>query len=202
MSVVKIYEQGCSDFIVGELGADGFGDTSKKINGVMEIEMDLTEELGKISADNDPAFIKIKGPARGTGTIRLTAVPIDDYQLLTSALVGANKVIAIGEHTAVAERGFSFKKEQFDNATKSTNLIMVHKVTFGIPNEGSTSIDEDGIEIVECEIPFECHPAFYEEGSVRKRRTITKINSAKSSALYDTLKNKCFTPDEAELTTT
>jgi len=163
----------------------------------MEIEMDISEETAKIPADDNPGYIKLKGPAIGTGTIKMTAIPIDDYALLTSAITGKSKVVAFGEHTATVNKGFSFKKTFFEDGEKSINLIMVHEVVFGIPKEGGKSIDENGTEIIECAIPYEIFPDFYTEGSVKKRRTLTKINSAKTPALYSTLKDKCFTPDEA-----
>ena len=199
--MAKVYEQGCSDLRVGILGEAGFGDTTVAISGVVGIEFDIEESMGKISADDDPAFIQIKGPATGTGTLTLTGIAIDDYALLTSAVLGVNKVIAFGEHTASKECGFSFKKAQFTDGVKSTNLIMMHRVVFGIPQEGSTSIDEEGTEITECEIPFEILPAFYLDGTTKKRRTYTKLNSAKSTALYDALKDVCFTPADALITT-
>ena len=199
--MAKVYEQGCSDLRVGILGEAGFGDTTVAISGVVGIEFEVQEAKGKISADDDPAYLKLKGPAMGEGTLTLTGIEIDDYALLTSAILGANKVIAVGEHTDVKEVGFSYKKAFFTDGVKQTNMVMMHCIVFGTPQEGSTSIDEEGIEITDCQIPFEIFPAFYLDGTTKKRRTYTKLNSAKSTALYDALKDVCFTPADALITT-
>lgn len=192
----KIYEQGATDLIVGTQTSGSFT-TSKKIRGVMEVTIDIAEQTAKISADNDPGFLKLKGPAMGSGTIKMTAIPPDDYASLTSAISGKSKVIAFGEQGASLESGLSFKKLQYTDGIESINIVMIHNIVFGIPKEGSKSIDENGTEITECEIPFDVYPAFYTEGSTARRRTLTKINSLKSPALYDKLKDKCFTPSEA-----
>jgi len=194
--MAKIYEQGATDLIVGTLISGSFA-SSKKISGFMEISIEISEQTAKISADNDPGFLKLKGPAMGSGTIKMTAIPIEDYANLTSAISGKSSVIAFGEQGASIERGLCFKKLQYTDGAESINLVMLHNVVFGIPKEGSKSIDENGTEITECEIPFDIYPAFYTQGATSRRRTLTKINSSKSPALYDKLKDKCFTPSEA-----
>lgn len=199
--MAKIYEQGATDLIIGTIAAGSFGTSSKKITGLLEITLNITEPTAKVSADNDPGYLKLRGPAMGTGELKVTGIPIADYAVLTSALVGAeNSVVAFGEQRAETEKGFSFKKLFYEDGVESINLIMVHKVVFGMPSEGAKSINEEGTEVTECIIPFEVYPAMYIDGTTAKRRTLTKLNSVKSETLYGTLKDKCFTPDEALLT--
>lgn len=198
--MAKIYEQGATDLIVGTITSNSFGESSKKIEGLVEITMDIQEQTAKVSADDDPGYLKLRGPAMGTGELKLTGVPIDDYALLTSAITGStNKVVAFGEQRAEKESGFSFKKKYYEDGVESVNLVMVHKVVFGMPKEGSKSVDENGTEITECVVPFEIYPVIYTDDGATKRRTITKLNSTASATLYETLKDKCFMPADAAL---
>lgn len=196
----KIYEQGASGLVVGAIGADGtFGTSSKAIEGLIELSLDISEELTKIPADNNPAFATFKSPAIGSGELKITAIPLHDYALLTSAIQGSSNVIAFGEDVPVTYHGFSFKKIYVADGVQSTNLIMAHRCVFGFPTEGSVTKDEAGNTITECTIPFEVYPAYYTDGSETRCRTLTKLNSAVHAALYATLKDKCFAPSEALL---
>lgn len=202
--MAKIYEKGLSNVVIGKIIQNEDGtltyDNSNKINiaGAMEFSADLSSETTRIAADNDVAYITIQGAYQGTGTIKFTGLTEDQTAYITSAVKSTNGVLGFGEDMAPKELGLKFTKIQVvDGVTYSTDY-MFHRVTCGYPSISGSTVSESGDAIADCTISLNIMPLPYKAENQDKTRTYSKVSSKTSASKYATLKDKLFTPTEAD----
>ena len=196
----KIYEKGLSvlQFAVLDMtsGTPVYG-TPRRVYGAMELTADVDKTITKFAADNNSAYVQMESPTEGTGSIKFTGMTEEDIDFVTNAILNANGTLAFGEDISSLELGMKFTKIQVvDGVTYSTDY-MFHRVVCKYPSMGGKSIDENGNEIADCTMNVEIYACPYIENGTSKIRTFTKISQKKSPAMYALLKDKCFTPVEA-----
>lgn len=198
--VTKIYDKGNFDLITAKLdeSTNTYG-AVYKWNGLMEINIDLTQNSAQVSADDDPAYLDLKGPITGTGTIKIVGIKNDEFAQLIPVTKDKNGAILFGEDLPSVVLGLSFLNQHFENDTTSTNKTTFYKVTCAIPSMPTASVDSDGTTITEVSIPVTINPYFYEDNGEKKRVTMSKLNSVANKDIWSTAKDTIYVPTGTSL---
>lgn len=200
---MKIYQKGLSDVLFAKLGGTSSvpsydNETKKHIAGAMEFTADLSSATTKIAADNDAAYISMKAPYEGTGTLKFTGMSEADIAYLTSAIQSTEGVLGFGEDIESPKLGMKLRQIQVVDGASYVTDYMFHRVVCGYPTIGAKSIDENGNEIADCTVSLDIYGLPYVVNGLNKTRTYSKVSSKTSLDKFNELKDVCFTPVEAD----
>lgn len=193
--VTKIYDKGNFSLITAKLDEETntYG-AVYQWDGLMEISIDLTQNSAQVSADDDPAYLDLKGPITGTGTIKLVGIKNDEFEQLMPVTKDKNGAILFGEDLPSVVIGLSFLNQHFENGVVSINKTTFNKVTCAIPSMPTQSVDSEGTTITEVSIPVTINPYFYDDNGEKKRVTMSKLNSVANKAIWATAKDQIYIP--------
>lgn len=193
----KVVEKGNFDLYFQKRQGDTLVGDVVHVQGLMSVDITLSQEVTNVAADDNPAYVSTTPPVTGDGTLTILSMSYSDYEKIWTVYKDANSILWLGSNTMADNVGFAYKTTVTDAlGAESNNMISFPNATISLPAKSSVTIDEDGGEITNVEIPITVNPVFWEDSlGMRKRATLGIVNSVDNADIWPKVKDTVFTPD-------
>jgi hypothetical protein len=136
--VSQLYEIGNKKFFASTLNPDGsFGRKEYHI-GLMEVSIEFSNETTDISADDEPAFVRLNSPLTGEGTVKFAVLPFSVYSKFFDVSTDKNGAVVINSRGKSKEIAFGFYTTLGDG---SESMFTLYRAVFALPALSSVSFD-------------------------------------------------------------
>lgn len=177
---IKTYSKGSRRlYITGFDDATSYDPLGQWVEGLIELNITLASEMTNIGADNSPSFIVLPSPTTGTGTVKVTGMPIDALKYITNVKITPNAVL-YGDNGEAIHGAFMYDEMQSDD---SINRVIFFDCTFAMPNV--TAKTDDGKSIKDCTINVTASPVEYMKPDGEfKTVTMLVVNSKRNTETF------------------
>jgi len=190
----QLYEIGNKKFFAASLNADGTFGAKEYHEGLMEVELEFSSETTDISADDEPAFVRLNAPLEGEGSVKFAVLPFNVYSKFFDVVTDKNGVVVIKSSGKGKEVAFGFYTTLGDG---SEAMFTLYRAVFQLPALSSVSFD--GQTIRDLTLNVKVYPYSVKEGArLKDRVTYTIINSNMNADIWDKVQRQIYIPD-AEL---
>ena len=190
-NVSQLYETGNKKFFASSLDDEGvFGDKEYH-EGLMEVSIEFKSESTDISADDDPAFIRLNSPLTGEGTVKFAVLPFAVYSKFFDVTTDRNGAVVIKSGAKSKEVAFGFYTSVGDG---SESMFTLYRATFQLPALSSISFDGKTIRDLTLNVavyPFE----YITEDEKKEKVTYTILNSKLNEDIWDKVQEDIYIPD-------
>lgn len=193
----KVVEKGNFDLYIQKRVNDILIGDIVHVQGLISVDLTLSQEVTNVAADDNPTYVSTTPPVTGDGTITILSMSYSDYEKIWSVYKDDNGALWFGGNTMADKVGLAYKTTTTDAlGVESNNMISFPNMTISLPPKVSSTIDEDGGEISNVEMPVTINPVFWEDSlGQRKRATFGIINSIDNADIWADLKDTIFTPE-------
>jgi len=187
----QLYEIGNKKFFAASLNADGTFGAKEYHEGLMEVELEFSSEVTDISADDEPAFVRLNSPLEGEGSVKFAALPFNVYSKFFDVTTDKNGAVVIKSSGRGKEVAFGFYTTLGDG---SEAMFTLYRAIFQLPALSSVSFD--GQTIRDLSLNVKVYPYAVKEGSrVKDRVTYTILNSNMNADIWDKVQRQIYVPD-------
>lgn len=191
VDVRQLYETGNKKFFAANLNSDGTFGEKEYHEGLMEVSIEFKSETTDISADDDPAFIRLNSPLTGEGTVKFAVLPFNVYSKFFDVTTDKNGVIVIKSEAKSKEVAFGYYTSVGDG---SESMFTLYRAAFKIP--ALNSISMDGKTIRDLTLDVSIYPYEYTtHGGKKERVTYTILNSKLNDTVWDAVQEDVYIPD-------
>lgn len=200
----KYYEQGNFELetqaFAGTPSNPSYSGEVKSWFGLMEINLESSQEGTDISADDIADYLTMKPPMVMTGTIKVTGMKVSEYSKLFNVRQDSNGMYLFGSRALDKEVGMAFKNTGYDeHGMLLTNKFILFRAKLTLPNIGTESLTKEGDVIRDFTINVKASYVKYNytEDNTTKTDTATygNFNSVDHAAIWDTIKDGIFAPN-------
>ncbi len=191
VNVSQLYETGNKKFFAASKNPDGsFGDKEYH-EGLMQVSIEFKTESTGISADDNPAFIRLNSPLTGEGTVRFAVLPFNVYSKFFDVTTDKNGAVVIKSGAKSKEVAFGFYTSVGDG---SESMFTLYRAEFQLPALSSVSFD--GKTIRDLTLNVKVYPFEYISADDKNERvTYTILNSKINSDIWSKVQDRIYVPD-------
>ena len=191
VDVRQLYETGNKKFFAASLNADGTYGKKEYHEGLMEVTLEFKSETTDISADDDPAFIRLNSPLIGEGTVKFAVLPFNVYSKFFDVTTDKNGAIVIKSEAKSKEVAFGYYTTVGDG---SESMFTLYRAVFQLPALNSVSFD--GKTIRDITLNVVVYPYAYQTASGKSDKvTYTIINSTLNRNIWEGVQRQIYIPD-------
>jgi len=154
------------------------------VEGLIEVNLTLSNEITSFLADDNLSYITLTGPTTGTGTIRVTDMPIEALQYLANVEVTNNGTI-YGSDVELPHCAFKYEEQVSisGQSGKSIDCTVIFDATISISNFIAKA--NDGKSIADVTLNLTINPVTYMDlQGVERSVTMFRTNSERHKATY------------------
>jgi len=190
-NVSQLYETGNKKFFAATLNPDGTFGSKEYHEGLMEVSIEFSSETTDISADDEPAFVRLNSPLEGEGSVKFAALPFNVYSKFFDVKMDSNGAVVVNSRAKSQEVAFGFYTTLGDG---SESMFTLYRSVFQLPALSSVSFD--GQTIRDLTLNVKVYPyAIKEGGQIKDRVTYTILNSQMNAAVWDLVQSAIYIPD-------
>jgi len=190
-NVSQLYETGNKKFFAASLNPGGSFGSKEYHEGLMEVSIEFKSETTDISADDEPAFVRLNSPLSGEGTVKFAALPFNVYNKFFDVTTDKNGAVVINSRGKSKEIAFGFYTTLGDG---SESMFTLYRAVFGLPALNSVSFD--GKTIRDITLNVTVYPYAYEaSGGKTDKVTYTIINSILNKDIWEGVQKQIYIPD-------
>jgi len=191
MNNSNLYEIGNKKFFAASLNANGTFGAKEYHEGIMEVSIEFSAEVTDISADDEPAFIRLNAPLEGEGSVKFAVLPFNVYSKFFDVSTDRNGAVVINSRGKSKEVAFGFYTTLGDG---SEALFTLYRAVFQLP--ALSSISFDGQTIRDLTLNVKVYPYAPTAASpMSERVTYTILNSVTNSNIWSRVQNVIYVPD-------
>ena len=192
VDVMTLYETGNIKFFAAKLNADGtFGEKSFH-EGLMEINIDFSQDITEIGSDDDPAFITLFSPLTGEGTVKFAVLPYNIYDKFFNVTTDKNGAVVISSSGSPKHVAFGFYSNVGDG---SESMFTIYKAAFKTPPLSTVSFD--GQTIRDLSLSVKVYPFSYTDSESKAQKvTYSIVNSKLSEDSWASVQEDIYVPDQ------
>ncbi len=193
VNVSQLYETGNKKFFAASKNPDGsFGDKEYH-EGLMQVSIEFKSETTDISADDNPAFIRLNSPLSGEGTVQFAVLPFNVYSKFFDVTTDKNGAVVIKSGAKSKEVAFGFYTSVGDG---SESMFTLYRAVFQLPALSSVSFD--GKTIRDLTLNVTVYPYEYISEELKKENvTYTIVNSKTNEDIWDKVQDEIYIPDSS-----
>ena len=193
-NVSQLYETGNKKFFAASLNPNGTFGAKEYHEGLMEVSIEFSSETTDISADDEPAFVRLNSPLEGEGTVKFAVLPFNVYSKFFDVTTDRNGAVVINSRGRSKEIAFGFYTTLGDG---SESMFTLYRAVFALPALSSVSFD--GQTIRDLTLNVKVYPFAVKDGAtIKERVTYTIINSNMNANIWEQVQDTIYMPD-AEL---
>jgi len=190
-NVSQLYETGNKKFFAATLNHDGTFGAKEYHDGLMEVSIEFASETTDISADDEPAFVRLNSPLTGEGTVKFAVLPFNVYSKFFDVQTDKNGAVVVNSRAKAKEVAFGFYTSVGDG---SESMFTLYRAVFQLPSLSSVSFD--GQTIRDLTLNVKVYPyANKEGGTIRERITYSIINSQLNANIWEQVQREIYIPD-------
>ena len=190
-NVSQLYEVGNRKFFAASLNPDGTFGAKEYHEGLMEVELEFSSEVTDISADDEPAFVRLNSPLEGEGSVKFAVLPFNVYAKFFDVTTDKNGAVVIKSSGKGKEVAFGFYSTLGDG---SEAMFTLYRAIFQLPALSSVSFD--GQTIRDLTLNVKVYPFAVKEGTrVKDRVTYTILNSNMNADIWEKVQRQIYIPD-------
>ena len=187
----SLYEIGNKKFFAATLRPDGTFGAKEYHEGLMEVSIEFESEVTDISADDEPAFVRLNSPLEGEGSVKFAALPFNVYNKFFDVTTDKNGAVVINARGRSKEVAFGFYSTLGDG---SESMFTLYRAVFQLP--ALTSVSFDGQTIRDLTLNVKVYPYAVREGArIKDRVTYTILNSNMNADIWDKVQRQIYVPD-------
>ena len=173
-NVSQLYDTGNKKFFAASTSPSGDSFGAKEYHeGLMEVAIEFKSETTDISADDEPAFVRLNSPLTGEGTVKFAVLPFNVYSKFFDVTIDKNGAVVINSRGKSKEVAFGFYTTLGDG---SESMFTLYRAVFQLPALSSVSFD--GKAIRDITLNVNVYPFAYETAAGKPDKvTYTIINS-------------------------
>ena len=190
--ISQLYEVGNRRFFAAEILPNGTFGTKEYHEGLIEVNLEFTQEVTDINADDNPSFIQLAGAVSGEGSIQFAVLPLSVYTKFFNATRDRNNAVVIsGRATPPKRVAFGFYSQLGDG---STSMFTIYNSSFSLPPLNTVSFDGETIRDLTLEVNIRPHT--YRDAANREQQvSYTIINSNTNASIWDRVQDAIYIPD-------
>jgi len=189
--ISQLYEIGNKKFFAASKNANGTFGTKQYHEGLMEVELEFTSETTDISADDEPAFVRLNSPLEGEGTVKFVVLPFSVYSKFFDVVTDKKGAVVIKSSGKGKEVAFGFYTTLGDG---SEAMFTLYRAVFQLP--ALSSISFDGQTIRDLTLNVKVYPYSITAGAQLKDRvTYTILNSNMNADIWEASQDAIYIPD-------
>ena len=190
-NISQLYEIGNKKFFAASLHPDGTFGAKEYHEGLMEVSIEFSSEVTDISADDEPAFVRLNSPLEGEGSVKFAALPFNVYNKFFDVTTDKNGAVVINARGRSKEVAFGFYTTLGDS---SESMFTLYRAVFQLPALSSVSFD--GQTIRDLTLNVKVYPYAVKDGSrIKDRVTYTILNSTMNAEIWDKVQRQIYIPD-------
>jgi len=187
VNVSQLYETGNKKFFAASLDANGTYGSKEYHEGLMEVQIEFKSEVTDISADDEPAFVRLNSPLLGEGTVKFAVLPFNVYSKFFDVTTDKNGAVLINAKAKAKEVAFGFYTTVGDG---SESMFTLYRAVFQLPPLNSVSMD--GKTIRDLTLNVQVYPFDY-KGT--EKVTYTIINSRINASIWEGVQKEIYIPN-------
>lgn len=157
----------------------------------MEVELEFSSETTDISADDEPAFVRLNSPLEGEGSVKFAVLPFNVYSKFFDVVTDKNGAVVIKSSGKGKEVAFGFYTTLGDS---SEAMFTLYRAVFQLPALSSVSFD--GQTIRDLTLNVKVYPYSVKEGArLKDRVTYTILNSNTNADIWEKVQRQIYVPD-------
>jgi hypothetical protein len=191
VNVSQLYETGNKKFFAASIDENGVFGAKEYREGLMEVSIEFKSETTDISADDDPAFVRLNSPLTGEGTVKFAVLPFAVYSKFFDVTTDKNGAVLIKSGAKSKEVAFGFYTSVGDG---SESMFTMYRAVFKLPALSSVSMDGKTIRDLTLSVnvyPFE----YVGEDAKREKVTYTIVNSNLNADIWKMVQDEIYIPD-------
>lgn len=190
-NVSQLYETGNKKFFAASMSPGGAFGAKEYHEGLMEVSIEFKSETTDISADDEPAFVRLNSPLSGEGTVKFAVLPFNVYSKFFDVSTDKNGAIVINSRGKSKEVAFGYYTTVGDG---SESMFTLYRAVFQLPALNSVSFD--GKTIRDITLNVTVYPYAYQtkDGKTDKA-TYTIINSSLNNNIWTGVQKEIYIPD-------
>lgn len=201
----KYYEQGNFELetkaFSGTPSAPAYTGDVNRWYGLMEINLETSQDVTEIAADDDATYLEMKPPMILTGTIKVTGMKVSDFSKLFNVRADSNGMYLFGSRAQDKTVGIAFKNTGYDDdGVYATNKFIMFRAKVTLPPIGTESLNSDGDTIRDFTLNIRASYVkyTYTDNGTDKTDTATygMFNSVDNADVWDKVKDGIFAPNE------
>jgi len=187
VNISQLYETGNKKFFAATLNPDGTFGQKEYHEGLMEVAIEFKSETTDISADDEPAFVRLNSPLSGEGTVKFAVLPFNVYSKFFDVTTDKNGAVVINSRAKSKEVAFGFCTTLGDG---SESMFTLYRAVFQLPALNTVSMD--GKTIRDLTLNVNVYPYNYKAAD---KVTYTIINSLTNANIWENVQKEIYIPD-------
>ena len=187
VNVSQLYETGNKKFFAATLNSNGTFGAKEYHEGLMEVSIEFKSETTDISADDEPAFVRLNSPLIGEGTVKFAVLPFNVYSKFFDVTTDKNGAVLINAKGKSKEVAFGYYTTVGDG---SESMFTLYRAVFQLPALNSVSMD--GKTIRDLTLNVNVYPFDYKG---KEKVTYTIINSRINAPIWEGVQKDIYIPD-------
>jgi len=185
------YEIGNKKFFAASLNPNGTFGTKEYHEGLMEVELEFSSETTDLSADDEPAFVRLNSPLEGEGSVKFAVLPFNVYSKFFDVSIDSNGAVVINSRAKGKEVAFGFYTTLGDG---SEAMFTLYRAVFQLPALNSVSFD--GQTIRDLTLNVKVYPYAPTAGAaLGDRVTYTILNSITNASIWARVQDMIYIPN-------
>lgn len=195
----KVVEKGNFDLYFQKRTNDVLLGDVVHVQGLISVDLTFSQETTNTAADDVPDFVSMTAPLTVEGTLTILSMSLSDYEKLYTIYTDDNGIHWLGTNTQADKVGYAYKTTVTDAlGVQSNNMLSFPNTTISLPSKTSVTVDEDGGEISNVEIPVNSNPVFWVDSlGMRQRSPAGFVNSVDDPEIWAKVKDTVFLPNMA-----
>jgi len=191
INVSQLYEVGNKKFFAASITPGGSFGGKEYHEGLMEVAIEFKSEVTDISADDEPAFVRLNSPLAGEGTVKFAVLPFNVYSKFFDVSTDKNGAVVINSRGKSKEIAFGFYTTLGDG---SESMFTLYRAVFQLPALNSVSFD--GKTIRDITLNVNVYPYAYQAANGKSDKvTYTIINSILNRNIWEGVQRQIYIPD-------
>jgi len=187
VNVSQLYETGNKKFFAATLSPNGTYGQKEYHEGLMEVSIEFKSETTDISADDEPAFVRLNSPLSGEGTVKFAVLPFNVYSKFFDVTTDKNGAVVINSKAKSKEVAFGFHTTVGDG---SESMFTLYRAVFQLPPLNTVSMD--GKTIRDLTLNVNVYPFDY-KGT--EKVTYSILNSKLNAPIWTSAQKEIYIPD-------
>lgn len=192
VDISQLYEVGNRKFFAAALEPGGTFSDKEYHEGLIEVNIDFSQEITDIPADDIPDFISLASAVTGEGTVKFAVLPYSVYSKFFNVNTDKNGAVVIsGKGEKPKQVAFGYYSQVGDG---SESMFTIYKASFSLPSLNSVSFD--GKTIRDLTLDVKISPFSYTDSLGKAQQaTYSIINSKTNSDIWAGVQDDIYIPD-------
>jgi phi13 family phage major tail protein len=190
--ITPLVETGSRKFFAASLNSNGSFGAKEYHEGLMEVDIEFTSEATDISADDEPAYVRLQSPLQGEGTIKFAQLPFNVYSKFFDVRADANGAIVVNSRAKSKEVAFGYYSSVGDG---SESMFTMYRAVFQLPSLNAESFN--GTTVRDITLNVKVYPYALKPGApINERVTYSIVNSQLNASIWEQVQDQIYIPDQ------